>query len=116
MADRTSPTRLPLIHLQVKGSIKTLQVGTCLRSAGGRYASFCQLLRQTDKISQVFVRFSQYQYISRKLMSGGSTSGDELVLILVQRPIMRCKREHGQFYCMAQKLKLLNAVHFCCSV
>lgn len=50
MADRTSPTRLPLIHLQVKGSIKTLQVGTCLRSAGGRYACFCQLLRQTDKM------------------------------------------------------------------
>lgn len=73
MADRTSPCRLPLVHLQVEGCIETLQVGTCLRSTGGRHAHFCQLLRQTDmlKISDrfpIFLRFSQYQYITKKHM------------------------------------------------
>lgn len=51
MADRTSPAWLCLIHLQVEGSIKTLQVGTRLRSTGGRHARFGQLLRKTLKIS-----------------------------------------------------------------
>lgn len=72
MADRTSPTRLPLVHLQVKGSVETLQVGTRLRSTGGRHAHFCQLLRQTDTHKNpVLLHFSQYQYISRKQMCGG---------------------------------------------